>query len=122
MASSGSARSMTRRPWPEIGVGLAVVGVMVLGAFFVLSAVIAGWVSDLHGSDLGNVSVLGRVNTYEAWLSAASVAAIAAIQVGVGLILFSIVLRLRMRVAGLREALPVFIKARSSSTTEGSPR
>ena len=113
---------MTRRPWPEIGLGLAVAGAMVLGVFFVLSAVIAGWVSDLHGSDVGNISLLGRVNTYEAWLSPASVAAIAAIQVGVGLIHFSIVLRLRMRVAGLREALPAFIKARSSSTAEGGPR
>ena len=132
MASSVSAKSITRpgepdggmtgRPWPEIGLGLAAAGVMVLGVFFVLSAIIAGWVSDLHGSDAGNVSLLGRVNTYEAWLLPASIAAVAVIKLGIGVVLYGIVLRLWSRVAGVKEALPVLIKAGRPSMTEGAPR
>ena len=55
----------TRFSWLDrAGLGLSGAGVMLLGVFFVLSAVIAGWVADLHGAEAGNVSLLGRVSTY----------------------------------------------------------
>ena len=132
MASRVGVRSITRpsepqgalarRPWPEIGAGLAVVGVMVLGVFFVLSAIIAGWVSDLHGAEAGNLSLQGRVNTYQAWLLPASIAAVATIMLGIGVVLYGIVLRLWARAAGLKMALPALIRSGPNSTMEGGPR
>lgn len=73
-----SDRAYGAEPWQDrVGLALAVAGAMLLAVFFVLTAVNAGWVSDLHGSEAGNLSLLGRVNTYEAWLFPVSVAAIA---------------------------------------------
>ena len=46
----------------RLGIVVAATGAMLLMAFFGLTVVIAGWVSDLHGSDIGNLSLLGRVN------------------------------------------------------------
>ena len=83
--------------------------VMLLGAFFVLTAVIAGGVSDLHGSDIGNLSLLGRVNAYEAWLLPVAVASIALAKFGIALVLYGIVRRLWTRVEIVKQSLPALI-------------
>ena len=132
MASSGQKSitrthehdaGFTRLTWLDrAGLGLSSAGVMLLGVFFVLSAVIAGWVADLHGAEAGNVSLLGRVSTYEAWLFPASTAAVAMVKIGVGVVLYGIVLRLWTRVAGVRESLPVLIEAGAASRLQGGSR
>ena len=97
-------------PWHDkIGLALAGTGVMLLVAFFVLTAVIAGWVSDLHGSDAGNASLLGKVSTYEAWLIPVSVAAIALAKFGIAVVLYGIVRRLWTRVDTVKESLPALV-------------
>ncbi len=44
------------------------------------------------------------------------------IKLGISAILYGIVLRLWARVAGVKEALPVLIKAGGASVTDGGPR
>ena len=105
-----SEKDYGAEPWQDkIGLAFVGTGAMLLVAFFVLTAVIAGWVSDLHGSDAGNVSLLGRVNTYEAWLFPVSVAAIALAKFGVAVILYGIVRRLWLRVDAVGESLPALV-------------
>ena len=86
---------------------------MLLMAFFGLTVVIAEWVSDLHGSNIGNLSLLGRVNAYEAWLLPVAVASIALVKFGIAVVLYGIVRRLWLRIESVKEALPALIAYRS---------
>ena len=98
----------------KVGIGLVTGSLMLLMAFLVLSAVIATWVSDLHGSEAGNLSLLGRVTTYEAWLLPAAVGAIALTKFGIAVILASIIRNLWLRVESVKQALPALISGASN--------
>lgn len=121
MASATRTMSITR-PTPQVnqgahvwqyyaGQGLAVAAVMLLAVFFVLSAVIAGWVSQLtdpaHAAD--HASRLWRVQAYEAWLLPVAVAAIAMAKIGIAVTLWGIVRRLWIRVDAIKESLPALV-------------
>lgn len=81
------------------GLGLAGLGVMLLMGLFIISAVVSGWVSDQDPADFG------RIITYQAWLFPVAMASVATVMVGISLILWGIVRRLWVRVAGLKESL-----------------
>mgnify|MGYP005838036611 CR=1 FL=1 len=99
------------------GLTLAVVGAMLLAVFFVVTAVVAGWASQLTDPAREAVlaSRLGRVETYEAWLFPISVAAIALAKLGIALILWGIVRRLWIRVESVKQSLPALMKRGSAS-------
>jgi len=84
----------------NVGLGLAGLGVMALMVFFVISAVVSGWVSDQDPSQLG------RILAYDSWLFPFATASVGLIKVGIALILWGIVKRLWIRVASLKESLP----------------
>lgn len=86
------------------GLALAGAGVMLLMGFFVVSAVLAGWVSDQDPSQLG------RILAYDSWLFPFATASVGLIKVGIALILWGIVQRLWIRVESLKESLPVLIQ------------
>ena len=65
--------------------------------------------SDLHGAEAGNLSLLGRVTTYEAWLLPAAVGAIALAKFGIAVILYGIVRNLWLRVESVKQSLPSLI-------------
>ncbi len=107
---TASVAAYVAEPWQfRVGIAMATGGAMLLMALFVLTIVIAGWVSDLNGSEAGNVSLLGRVNTYEAWLLPVAVGAIALAKFGTAVILYGIVRRLWLRVAAVKESLPALV-------------
>ena len=86
------------------GLAVAGAGVMLLMGFFVVSAVLAGWVSDQDPSQLG------RILAYDSWLFPAATASVGLIKVGIALILWGIVQRLWIRVESLKESLPALIQ------------
>lgn len=91
------------------GPTLAVVGLMVLFIFFIISAVVAGWVSDQDPTKLG------RITAYESWLFPVAVSAIGLAKVGIAVVLWGIVRRLWIRVESVKESLPVLMKRGSGS-------
>ncbi len=106
-----ATRSITRPSNPEAeygttpwqfgaGLGLGVMGMMAVMVLFIISAVVAGWVSDQDPTDFG------RIVAYQAWLFPVAMAAVATVMVGISLILWGIVGRLWIRVASLKESLP----------------
>ncbi len=105
--SPGAYETETRAD--KVGLAVAATGVMLLMAFFGLTVVIAGWVSDLRGSEIGNVSLLGRVNAYEAWLLLVAVASIALVKFGIAVVLYGIVRRLWLRIESVKQSLPELI-------------
>ena len=115
MALSTSTLSLTRPKMPRkeygtnawqyyAGPALAIVAVMALAVFFIISAVVAGWVSDQDPTELA------RITTYESWLFPVSVAAIALAKIGIAVVLFGIVRRLWVRVESIKESLPALIQ------------
>lgn len=99
-----------------VGPGLALAGVMMLMVFFVVSAVMSGWVSDISNpSEADPASLLARVRTYDAWLFPIATASIGLIKVGIAIILFGIVRRLWVRVESVKESLPALTKRSSES-------
>lgn len=91
------------------GLLLAVGGVMLLMVFFIISAVVAGWVSDQDPTKFG------RITAYDSWLFPVATASVALIKVGIAVILFGIVRRLWVRVESLKESLPALTKRDSAS-------
>ena len=88
-------------PWQfSVGLGFAAVGVMALMVFFVISAVVSGWVSDQDPAQLG------RILAYDSWLFPIATAAVAFIKIGIALILWGVVRQLWVRVESLKESLP----------------
>ena len=108
----GGSQNDREHLWQStLGRGIALAGVAALMVFFVISAVVAGWVSDLTDPGFANVAGrLGQVETWQAWLRPASIATIGVIQIGIAFVLRGIVLRLWGRVDALKEAIPVFIE------------
>ena len=99
-------------PWQfSVGLGIAAVGVMALMVFFVISAVVSGWVSDQDPAQLG------RILAYDSWLFPIATAAVAFIKIGIALILWGIVRQLWVRVETLKESLPAL---KASSGAAGS--
>ena len=116
MSQEQTDRSLTRPRHPtesfaastredKVAIAVGTTSVMLLAGFFVLTAVIAGWVADLHGSDIGSLSLLGRVNAYEAWLLPVAVASIALAKFGIAVVLYGIVRRLWTRVEIVKQSL-----------------
>jgi hypothetical protein len=107
---TNSDAAISRDAWQvNAGLLLALTGTMLLAAFFGLTIVIAGWVADLHGSDAGNASLLGRVNSYEAWLLPVAVASIALAKFGIAVVLHGIIRQLWTRVDSVKQSLPVLV-------------
>ena len=115
MSTEATTRSLTRphdaqqkygsNVWQfNAGLAIAGAGVMLLMGFFVVSAVLAGWVSDQDPSQLG------RILAYDSWLFPFATASVGLIKVGIALILWGIVQRLWIRVESLKESLPVLIQ------------
>ncbi len=120
MAASTRTLSLTqpREPQKEYGsnvwhfnVGLATagVGLMLLMVFFVISAVIAGWVSDQDPTKFS------RIAAYESWLFPVATASIATVKIGIAVVLWGIVRRLWVRVESLKESLPALITSGGDS-------
>ncbi len=106
-----ATRSITRPSEPDVAssqwqfnvrLGMAAMGVMALMVFFIISAVVSGWVSDQDPAQLG------RILAYDSWLFPIATAAVAFIKIGIALILWGIVRNLWVRVASLKESLPAF--------------
>ena len=97
-------------PW-QFGVGLMVAfaGVVSLTVLFVISAVVAGWVSDQDPTKFG------RITAYDSWLFPFATASIAVVKIGIAVVLYGIVRRLWVRVESLKESLPALIKTGSGS-------
>ena len=115
MADSTGTMSLTRPRQPreeytsnawQFNAGLIVagMGVMLLMVFFIISAVVAGWVSDQDPSKFG------RILAYDSWLFPFATASMGLIMVGIALVLWGIVQRLWVRVESLKESLPVLTK------------
>ncbi len=94
-------------PW-QFGVGLAVafMGLVSVTVLFVISAVVAGWVSDITApSEANPANLLARVTTYQAWLSPVAMASVAMIMVGIAVMLLGVVRRLWIQVAVMKQGL-----------------
>ena len=113
-----ATRSITRPSEPEVasstwqfnvGLGMAAMGVMALMVFFIISAVVSGWVSDQDPAQLG------RILAYDSWLFPIATAAVAFIKIGIALILWGVVRQLWVRVEGMKESLPALKAAVGSS-------
>ena len=115
MSTETATRSLTRpsdarqkygsNVWQfNAGLALAGMGVMLLMGLFVVSAVLAGWVSDQDPSQLG------RILAYDSWLFPVATASVGLIKVGIALILWGVVQRLWIRVESLKESLPALIQ------------
>lgn len=97
-------------PWQfPVGLALAGAGAMLLMVFFIISAVVAGWVSDQDPSQLG------KILAYNSWLFAFATASVGLIKIGIAIILFGIVRRLWVRVESVKESLQVLAKHGSAS-------
>ncbi len=86
------------------GLILAVTGLMALFVFFIISAVVAGWVSDQDPAKFA------RITTYQSWLFPVAVSAIALAKAGIAVVLFGIVRRLWIRVESIKESLPLLMQ------------
>ena len=106
-----------RSPW-QFGVGLAmaVTGVVALAVVFVISAVVAGWVSDITApSEANPANLLARVTTYKAWLSPVAMASVGLIMVGIAVILLGTVRRLWIQMAVMKQGLLALKRGGTSS-------
>ena len=117
MAVSTGTLSLTRpmdpekegvsRPWQfSVGLMVAVAGVVTLAVLFVISAVVAGWVSNITDpSEANPANLLARVTTYRAWLSPVAMASVAVTMVGIAVILLGVVRRLWVQMAVMKQGL-----------------
>ena len=103
-------------PW-QFGVGLlvAITGVVALTVLFVISAVVAGWVSDITSpAEADPANMLARVTTYKAWLSPVAMASVGLTMVGITVILLGVVRRLWIQMAVMKQGL---LSLKSGGTT-----
>ncbi len=117
MAVSTARLSLTRPREPEkegasnpwqfpVGLMVAVAGVVSLTVLFVISAVVAGWVSDITDrSEANPANLLARTRTYMAWLSPVAMASVAVTMVGIAVILLGVVRRPWVQVAVMKQGL-----------------
>ncbi len=94
-------------PWQfSVGLAVAVAGVMSLTVLFVISAVVAGWVSDITSpAEADPANLLARVTTYKSWLSPVAMASVGLTMVGIAVILLGVVRRLWVQVAVMKQGL-----------------
>ncbi len=113
-----AARSITRSsdpdvassPWQfNVGLGMAAMGAMALMVFFIISAIVSGWVSDQDPAQLG------RILAYDSWLFPIATAAVAFIKIGIALILWGVVRQLWVRVDSLKDSLPALKASRGEA-------
>ena len=115
MAGTTRSFSLTRPKEPQkeygktgwqfpVSLAVAGMGVMLLMGFFVISAVVADWVSDQDPTRVG------RIRAYDSWLRAFAVSSLGMIMIGIAIILFGIVRRLWVRVESVKESLQVLAK------------
>ncbi len=120
MATTTRTLSLTRPNEPQkeysktlwqypVGLALAGTGVMLLMVWFIISAIVANWVSDQ------DPTLIGRITAYESWLFPVATASIGLIKVGIVVILWGIVRRLWVRVESVKESLPALTKSGSGS-------
>ncbi len=120
MTTSTGTLSLTRPKEPQKeygktvwqfsgGLAVAAAGLMLLMTWFIISAVVAGWVSD-H-----DPTKFGRISAYQSWLFPVATASIALVKVGIAVVLYGIVRRLWVRVESLKESLPALVKQGSES-------
>ena len=93
----------------NFGLAAAGAGLMLLIVFFIISAVVAGWVSDQDPTKFG------RITAYDSWLFPFATASIAVVKIGIAVVLYGIVRKLWVRVESLKESLPALIKTSSGS-------
>ena len=117
MAETSGTMSLTRPGEPEkegasspwqfsVGLMVAVAGVVSLTVLFVISAVVAGWVSDITDpSEANPANLVARTRTYMAWLSPVAMASVAMTMVGIAVILLGVVRRLWVQVAVMKQGL-----------------
>ena len=98
---SAPEKEYTKSVWQfNVGLIAAGAGLMLLMVFFIISAVVAGWVSDQDPTKFG------RIIAYESWLFPVATASVALAKVGIAVILWGIVRSLWVRVESLKESLP----------------
>ena len=127
MADSTRTLSLTRPREPEregasspwqfpVGLAVALMGVASLAVLFVISAVVAGWVSDItNPSEANPANLLARATTYRAWLSPVAMASVALTMVGIAVILLGVVRRLWVQVEVMKQALPALSRGGTTS-------
>ena len=111
------AKEGERNPWQfPIGLGIAVMGLVSLMVLFVISAVVAGWVSDItNPSEANPANLAARVTTYRAWLAPVAMASVALPMVGIAVILLGIIRRLWIQADVLKQALPALTRGGKTS-------
>ena len=94
-------------PWQfPVGLMAALIGLASLTVLFVISAVVAGWVSDVTApSETNPANLLARVTTYKAWLSPLAMGSVGMTMVGIAVILLGVVRRLWIQVAVMKQGL-----------------
>ena len=117
MAVATRAMSLTRPKEPEkegasspwqfgVGLMLATTAVVALTVLLVVSAVVAGWVSDVTAPAEANpANLLARVATYRAWLAPVAMASVGLTMVGIAVILLGVVRRLWIQMAVIKQGL-----------------
>ena len=94
-------------PW-QFGVGLAVafIGLVSVTVLFVISVVVAGWVSDITSpAEADPANLLARVTTYKSWLSPVAMASVGLTMVGIAVVLLGVVRRLWIQMAVMKQGL-----------------
>ena len=104
-------------PWQfSVGLAVAFIGLMSVTVLFVISAIVAGWVSDItNPSEANPANLLARVTTYRAWLSPVTMASVAVTMVGIAVILLGVVRRLWVQVAVMKQALLTLTRGGTTS-------
>ena len=117
MAEANRTMSLTRPSEPEkegasspwqftVGLAVALIGVVSLAVLFVISAVVAAWVSDMTTpSEANPANLLARVTTYKAWLSPVAMASVGLTMVGIAVVLLGVVQRLWVQMAVIKQSL-----------------
>ena len=94
-------------PWQfGVGLGLAAIGLVSVTILFVISAVVAGWVSDITApSEANPANLLARVTTYKSWVSPVAMASVGLTMVGIAVILLGVVRRLWIQMGVMKQGL-----------------
>ena len=114
---SDPEREGANSPWQfSVGLALAFIGLMSVTVLLVISAIVAGWVSDItNPSEANPANLLARVTTYKAWLSPVTMASVAVTMVGIAVILLGVVRRLWVQVEVMKQALPALTRGGTTS-------
>ena len=111
------AREGASSPWQfSVGLVVAFIGLVSLAVLFVISVIVAGWVSDITSpSEANPANLLARATTYRAWLSPVAMASVALTMVGIAVILLGVVRRLWVQVEVMKQALPALTRGGTTS-------